>query len=174
MNIKQHQTFKFENDRNGYTYFGHSFFQIPISHLRFFLQNCYAYVYRYDGPNQFITNLGKYGMQFNDLDITIDTKNNLIYISQLFFAPNYLDIMNEEEFYIKTESMNSVEVYQQNLLTSAIITKDNFLYLLVQWGQFLDMKYPFILFYLNDKNEYDLLPFDTQETMDQFIIAHTK
>ena len=169
MKIQQYQIFKFVTQDSTYDFLANLYFQAPISHIVFFLKNYYGYVYRYKDPKKFISNIEKDGIQINDLDITIDKKNNLFYISELFFAPNYQDIMTEEEFYIKIEKMNILEIYQQNLFTSTILTKENFLQILIKWGQFLNIKYPFIILYLNDNNWYDLASFDTQDAMQQFI-----
>ena len=178
MHIKQYEKFEFKSQFNIYSNFGNSHFQNPISHVQFFLNDCYGYVRRAGGPIKFFANLqapnGEWGMGFNELDLSVDIKKNLVYISELFFASNYQDIMTEEEFNIKSDEMSSLELYQSNILDSAVMSKDNFIHLLFAWDKILNQTPCFVLLYLDDKDWYDVLPFETQESMEKFIADHTE
>ena len=178
MHIKQYEKFKFKPQFNIYWSLGNSNFQNPISHAGRFLLNCYGYVHRAGGPIPFFASLqalnGEWGMGFNELDLSVDMDKKLVYISELSFGYNYKDIMTEEEFYIKCDEMGYLELYKNNIIQSAVMTKDNFIHLLTVWGKFFNTMPPFVLLYLDDKNWYDVLPFDSQEAMEKFITDHTK
>ncbi len=109
-------------------------------------------------------------MSFNELDLNIDMEKNLVYIGEMFDPETYN--MTEQEFNSKYNNMNSVQICQNNMVDCVVMTKDNFINLLIVWGQLLETKPPFVVLYIDDNNWYDLLPFDSQETMEFFITDH--
>jgi len=67
-----------------------------------------------------------------------------------------------------------IQLCHEKSLDYNIMTKDNFIYLLTQWNKIVDQLLPFALLYIDENNWYDVLPFDTQEAMEQFVADHTK
>ena len=178
MQIRQYKLFEFEIQNKSYGFFGNLDYQNPITHVQFFLNDCYGYVRRAGGSIPFFASLqapnGEWGMGFNELDLSVDMENKLVYISELFFGYNYKDIMTEEEFYIKCDEVGYLELYKKNIIESAVMTKDNFIHLLTAWEKLLQDQSPFALLYLNDKGWYDVLPFDFLEAMEKFVADHTQ
>jgi len=178
MLIKQHIKFEFKLQFNVYYSFGNSYYQNPITHVQFFLNDCYGYVRRAGSPIQYFESLenkyGEWGGGLNGLDLSVDIEKKLVYISELFFGYNYEDIMTEDEFDIKCDEMGYLELYRNNIIESAVMTIENFIHLLTVWGKLLDTMSPFVLLYLDDKDWYDLLAFDSQEAMEEFVADHTK
>jgi len=176
MQIQQYKEFEFKIKRKRYGFFGDFHYQSPISHVQFFLDDCYGYVYRAGGPLPFLNSLSvpnrECGMTFEMVDLNVDMQNNLVYLGEVFDA--YEADLTDEEFNIKYNNMNALQLCQNNIVDHAIMTKDNFIHLLTVWGKFLDTVRPFILLYLDDTGWYDLLPFDTQEAMEEFVADHTK
>ncbi len=174
MQIKQYQTFKFEAQSKEYRCLRNSHDENKITYVQFFLNDCYGYVRRYGGPIRFLASLkadnGEWGMSFNELDLNIDMEKNLVYIGEMFDPETYN--MTEQEFNSKYNNMNSVQICQNNMVDCVVMTKDNFINLLIVWGQLLETKPPFVVLYIDDNNWYDLLPFDSQETMEFFITDH--
>jgi hypothetical protein len=55
-----------------------------------------------------------------------------------------------------------------------MMTKDNIIHLLTIWEKIITQKSNFVLLYLDDKDWYDVLPFDTEEAMEKFLADHTQ
>ncbi len=127
MEIKQYKSFQFNRLNNNYQVLNYGYFESPISHVISCLESCYYYVLRYGGPVKFVLFLDDIGIGFNELDISVDSKNDLIYTSEQFFAENYEHCMTKEEFDIKSENMTNLELYQHDFLTHAVMTKNNFI-----------------------------------------------
>jgi hypothetical protein len=70
--------------------------------------------------------------------------------------------------------MTPLQLCQNKISKNAILSKDNFISLLTKWSDFYDVKKSFVLLYLDDKDWYDVLPFDSQETMEKFVADHTQ
>ena len=174
MKIQQYKRFKF--DLSGYELAASSYYQYPIFYVGDFLQAFYGYVNRAGGPIQFFESLrdsrGIWGMTFESVDLNVDIQNNLVYLSEVF-GPYEAD-MTDDEFNIKYNNMNALQLCQNNIIDHAVMTKDNFINLLTKWGHFYDTKEPFVLLYFDENNWYDVLPFDTQEAMELFVADHTK
>ena len=81
--------------------------------------------------------------------------------------------MTDDEFNIKYNNMNTLQLCQNNVIDYAVLTKDNFIHLLTKWGNLFKAKEPFVLLYLDDKGWYDVLPFDSLESMNKFAADHT-
>ena len=101
---------------------------------------------------------------FQYFAITIDDIQNLIYMSDL----HYYD-------YSLAKNMSASKIIQlchERSLEYNVLSKDNFIYLLTTWNKILDQLPQFALLYQNDNDWYDILPFQTQEAMKQFVADH--
>src|SRR3989339_1560876 len=169
MKIKQYKLFQFKSNRYGFI--KTTYYQNPISHVEMFLHYGYGYVSRAGGPIPFLDSLhapnGECGTTIEMVDLNVDTQNDLIYLGEVFDA--YEANMTDEEFNIKYNNMNALQLCQNNIADCAVMTKDNFVHLLNAWEKFWENKSPFILLYLDDKNWYNALPFDSQQAMEDFI-----
>jgi len=173
MKIQQYKRFKLDLHRYGLA--TNSYYQNPLFYVGDFLQTFYGYVNRAGGPMNFFESLqdsrGVWGMTFESVDLNVDIENNLIYLSEVF-GPYEADL-KDEEFNIKYDNMNTLQLCQNNIIDYAVMTKDNFIYLLTLWGDLYKAKEPFVLLYLDDKGWYDVLPFDSLEVMNKFAAEHT-
>ncbi len=111
------------------------------------------------------------GMEFDNIDISIDHENNLVYLSEGWY--DYKDKSTTPEIEELFEQGNLIKLCKMNFLKYITMTKNNFFNLILNWAQLVDKKAPYILIYLDDKDWYDSLPFDTQEAMEQFVADHT-
>jgi hypothetical protein len=174
MNIRQYKRFEFQN--NEYEYQGMSHYKNPISHVEMFLYRVFGYVNRAGGAVKFLNNLyaldSENRMTLEMVDLNIDTQKNLIYLCETFDA--YEADMTEEEFNIKYNNMNALQLCQNNIIDCAVITKDNFVHLFNAWKEMYQNQSPFVLLYLDEKNWYDVLPFESQEAMEEFVATHTQ
>ncbi len=175
MNIKQYE--KLELKMNNYRILGGiGRYKNPISYVEMFLNNYSGHVHRMGGPIPFLDSLhapnGECGMGFDMIDLNVDTKNNLIYLGEIFDA--YEADMTDEEFNIKYNNMNALQLCQNNIVDCAVMTKDNFVHLFNTWEEVWQNQSPFALLYLDDNNWYGVLPFDSQQAMEEFIAAHTQ
>ena len=174
MKIIQYKPFEFQN--NEYEYQGMSYYKNPISHVEMFLYYGYGYVFRAGGPIPFLDSLhapnGECGTTIEMVDLNVDIKNDLIYLGEIFDA--YEADMTDEEFNIKYNNMNALQLCQNNIVDCAVMTKDNFVHLFNTWEEIWQNQSPFALLYLDDKNWYDVLPFDSQQAMEEFVAAHTQ
>lgn len=174
MKIQQYK--KFELDLYRYGLVENSYYQNPISYVEYFLHYFSGYVRREGGPIQFLDTLknyqGEYGMTFETVDLNFDKEHNIVYLGEIFDAYE-LDI-TEQEFNEKYNNMTPLQLCQNKISKNAILSKDNFISLLTKWSDFYDAKKSFVLLYLDDKNWYDSLPFDSQEAMEKFIAEHTQ
>lgn len=174
MKIQQYKRFELDVDR--YSLAANSHYQNPISYVEYFLHYCSGYARRAGGPIPFLNSLrdpnGQDGMTYEMVDLNIDNQNDLVYLGEVF-GP-YEENMTDEEFNIKYNNMNALQLCQNNITDCAFMTKDNFINLLTKWSHFYDTKEPFVLLYLDDKNWYDVLTFDTKEVMAKFVADHTK
>jgi hypothetical protein len=67
------------------------------------------------------------------------------------------------------EDWSYTEICKNNIIPHASMTKDNFAHILTKWDQLWNQKPPYILLYQNDQDWYELEPFQSQETMEQFV-----
>ncbi len=175
MNIKEYRSFEYKMN-NYFILNSTGYYESHISYVGTFLHDSSGRVYRKGGPLPFLDSLhapnGECGMGFDMIDLNVDTKNNLIYLGEIFDA--YEANMTEEEFNIKYNNMNALQLCQNNIVDCAVMTKDNFVHLLNTWKEIWQNQSPFALIYLDDKNWYDVLPFDSQEAMEEFVAAHTE
>jgi len=109
---------------------------------------------------------------FELVELSIDEENNLIYLYEGNYTydskPKTAEI--EELF----EQDKFIQLCKIGFLDYIVISKKNFINLLLAWDEILNTKPPFALLYLDDKYLYDVVPFDTQKAMEKFIVDHTK
>ena len=103
---------------------------------------------------------------FQYFAITINDENNLIYISDLHY--------NDYSLAKDMSASIIIKLCHEKSLDCNIMTENNFIYLVTEWNKLFQKLEPFILLYQDDKDWYDVLPFDTQEAMEQFVANHTK
>ena len=52
---------------------------------------------------------------------------------------------------------------QKQLVKHTLIGQENFIHVILAWTKYWQQSIPFVLLYLNDKDWYDILPFETEE-----------
>ncbi len=110
--------------------------------------------------------LSKVGI-FEDVEVGFDLKNNLIYLSDAY----------DDDYRSRTKNLTQdtvIEFCKNKTLEYITIPKDNFIHLVSSWMKLLEHEPNFAVLYLDDKDWYDVLPFETQETMEQFVADHIK
>src|SRR3990167_6175177 len=167
MYIKQHKQLKFESNK---FYPIYPKFESNISFLSSFFIFDFGYI-----KNDLETNISKLNhvdsMAWNDDEIVIDQKNNLVYIG---IVPDFCCDEEYDEIYEeKMKGKSLLQLYQENLLDHMTISKENFFYILRTWKKYLDEKPPFLLLYENENNWFDLEPFESKNIMDEFVINHS-
>ena len=98
--------------------------------------------------------------------VNIKKLKNMIYISDL----HHYD-------YSKMENMSAsmiIQLCHNNSLSYNTMTKENFIHLMSLWNNLINKLTPLILLYQDDKDWFDVKPFDTQEAMEQFVADHTQ
>ena len=140
-----------------------------IIYIRAFLIHCLRNVFNFIKA---IETYSKDGMSFELVEITIDNQNNLVYFSESWY--DYKDKPTTPEVKILLEEENFIKLCKMGFLDYIVMTKDNFMHILFAWDNILNQLPPFALLYQDDKNWYDVLPFDTQESMEQFVVDHTQ
>ena len=96
--------------------------------------------------------------------IVLEQKKNLVYICDLFY-----------ETYLRMEDQSAehiLELCLQGEYEYNVITLENFKYLLDQWIAILEYKPNFALLYQDENDWYDVLPFQTESQMKQFVQDH--
>jgi len=114
----------------------------------------------------------KYGMLFQDVNLDIDNESDLVYVSESYHT--YDSKLKTQEIEDLLEKEDFIELCKIGFLDHIVMTKENFIHLLLAWDKILDQLQPFALLYLDDQNWYDVLPFDSQEKMEKFVADHTK
>ncbi len=144
-----------------------------ISFIYFFLHYAYFYVLR-QGVLGYIKEVS-----FSDCNhlyelvtLSFDSKNNIAYFSEE--SDNYESKINTPELEQLAEEGNIIELCRRGIADHEKMTKDNFFYLLIAWGKILEELPPFALLYEDDKNWFDVLPFDSKEAMEKFVADHTQ
>ena len=127
------------------------------------------------GVSDFIKAINTYsrdGMSFEFVEITIDRENDLVYFSESWY--DYKNKPTTPEIDQLLEEENFIKLCKIGFLDYIVMTKDNFIHLLLAWDNILKQLPPFALLYLDDKDWFDIMPFQTQEEMEQFVADHTK
>ena len=138
--------------------------------LTVFLIWFFNYVKR-DGVSSFIKK-NQEGIEFEEVNIDIDNINNVVFFSESWHhykkkqTTTKIDELLEEE--------NFIELCKIGFLDHITMTKGNFIHILFAWDKLLDQQPPFALLYQDDKDWFDVKPFDTQKAMEQFVTDHTQ
>ena len=147
----------------------------PISFLYLFFHDAYPYIQR-EGVCEYIKNLDDKKealIDYNMVNVIINNNKNLIYLSEGYYL--YKNKIITPEIDLLLEQENFVQLCQIGFLEYACMKKENFIHLIVSWDKIWNQKeIEFILLYLDDQNWYDVLPFDSQEAMENFVADHTK
>ncbi len=171
MNIEQSKQLRF--DLNGLHQLN-SKLEFPIYFLYSFCFNAYGYALK-QGIIKYIKMLdfiGNDACQYEEINICFDHEKKLIYIFESWY--DYKNKSTTPEIENLLEAENFVQLCRMNFLKYAALTKENFIHLLLTWEKIIHQKAPFILIYLDDKDWYDSLPFETQEAMEKFVADHTQ
>ncbi len=140
-----------------------------LYNLNMFLSSHFGYVKR-KGILTFIKECSL-GIRFEWINVDIDHENDLVYINESYESndPKF----DTPEINTLIEADNFIALCKMGLVDYTVMTKDNFTHLLFAWDKIIDTLPPFALLYQDDQGWYDVLSFDTQETMEQFIADHT-
>ncbi|MBV8661346.1 MAG: hypothetical protein JO129_04345 [Candidatus Dependentiae bacterium] len=141
-----------------------------LYYLTIFLLWRFGYVTS-DGVLNFVEKY-KHGISFEEVDINIDDENDLVYFSESWY--DYKNKPTTPEIDQLLEEENFIKLCKIGFLDYIVMTKDNFIHLLLAWDNILKQLPPFALLYLDDKDWFDIMPFQTQEEMEQFVADHTK
>ena len=172
MYIKEYESFKFEN--NKYCFFKKTNDQTHLFFLSMFLWDTLYYFFRME-PQAFIQSLDNFnsdGQAFEFVEIDIDHEKKLIYLSEPYddLIKKIID-KSEKNFYTITPKLT---LCQKQIIKHVVITQENFIKIILLWTKIWNTKAPFILLYLDGKNSYEVLPFETQQAMEDFVAVHTQ
>jgi len=142
-----------------------SFFYITT-----FFRTAFIYVKR-DGILNFIKK-NKEGMEFEEINLDINDTSNIIFLSESWH--DYKDKTTTPEIEELLEEGNFIKLCEIGFLDHITMTKDNFINILFSWDKIIDQQPPFALLCQDDKDWFDVKPFDTQEAMEQFVADHTQ
>jgi len=166
MYIQQHKQLKYKSED---FYPINPIFKCNISFLSYFLMLDFGHIRQnleYEIKYYFIDNEGT---GFPTTEVSVDNKNNLVYIGEM---PDPCDY--EDEDYPFISGKTPLEHFQEGLLESVNLTKDNFFHILRTWNKYLEEKPSFLLLYQDENDWFDILPFQSKEEMDQFVENHTE
>ncbi len=169
MYIIKYDQYKLDRDR----YSVYKKFDIDLHFLSIFLTDVVYYDFRMK-IQELIQDLDTFhsdGQGFDFVELDVDHKNNMIYLSEPY--SDYMKKIPDPKFYEFYSTTLSVILCQNNLIEHLVITKNNFVHVLSLWTECWEHRKAFALLYQDDQGWYDVLPFDTQETMEQFIADHT-
>jgi hypothetical protein len=175
MTIKQE--LQFESKGNDYSYIGGKV-KGGIRYISIFFHDAYFYVQR-AGIINYINELyipdgyGECNMMYEMVTITIDIELDIIYLhgDATDFIKTIEDLKLQKFYY---DELLDLDLCKNNILPHAAMTKDNFVHILTKWDQLWNQKPPYILLYQNDQDWYELEPFETQESMEQFVADHAE
>ncbi len=169
MRIKQYDMYA-ERDR----YYNVLHKKIPITfyYITFFLTTWFSSIKRRK-TSQYIANLQileNVLMIFEDLIVSVDNKEKIVYISEGYYmydgkptTPEIEKLLDEEDF---------IELCKIGFLEYNIMSKDNFISLLLSWDKITDDLSPFAMLYQDDQDLFHVVPFQTQQAMEQFLAEH--
>lgn len=173
MYLMQNKQFKLENIK----YFPIRYLDFPldfsISYVALLFFDAFPHI-RLFGTQEYVEkfrNKIRSGMSSEMIECTIDYEHELVYIHEP------LDSFGREKT-SKTKRLieldASIELCHRGFIGYTCITQENFYHLLLTWQKLIDKRSLYILIYLDDENWYDVLPFETQEAMEKFIVDHTQ
>jgi len=141
-----------------------------ISFIYSFFLHGFVYVRR-NGIFNFIKKY-KDGIELEEVNIDIDNTNNIVYFSEGHYGYDNKPTTSEVDDLF--EEQNFIELCKIGFLDHITMTKDNFTHILLTWDKIIDQQSPFALLYQDNKNWFDVKPFNTQEAMEQFVADHTQ
>jgi len=145
-----------------------------IIYLEMFFDEAFPHIRLFETIN-FIKDINDYPHDrflFELVELSIDEQNGLIYIYESYRTYDSKSKTLEIEELLEQD--NFIELCKIGFLDYMIITKENFIHLLLAWDKLLNEQSAFILLYLDDENWYEVLSFDSQEVMEQFVVDHIK
>ena len=172
MYIKEYETFTRNLEKS---YSLHSLTEQSSNYIAYFLCDSFSSLKRI-GITDFInelSNFNKDGIEFELVDLNLDQKTNFIYISETYSDYSKKTIRNPALDRL-INMAPPIELCKKNLIQYSIMTKENFIHILLAWDNILHQLPPFALLYQDDENWYNVLPFDTQKAVEQFVADHTK
>ncbi|MBP6869709.1 hypothetical protein KBC04_02410 [Candidatus Babeliales bacterium] len=125
--------------------------------------------------NQLEKNINRYfveghGIGLPSTQISVDKKNDLIYIGMM---PDPCD--DDSGVYDPINNDKTcLDLFKEGLVESVHLSKENFFYILRTWDKYFEEKPSFLLLYQDDKDWFDLKPFETRELMEQFLEEHLR
>lgn len=162
----------YKKDSNKYLLYNTT--KSDLYYLTIFLIWFFDYIRR-DGTVNFIEKLKtvyKDGMSFELVNIDIDNENNLVYFSESYHTYDKKSKTHEIDDLLKDD--NIIQLCKIGFLNHIVMSKENFIHILLGWDRILNSLPLFVLVYKDDKDWYDVLPFDSQQKMEQFIVDNTK
>ncbi|MBV8660762.1 MAG: hypothetical protein JO129_01280 [Candidatus Dependentiae bacterium] len=102
-----------------------------------------------------------------EVDIILDKNTHLVYIVEGY----------DNDYRYRIPGITKeiiIKMCKRGELNFNILYQNNFKYLFEKWVQLLQHEPKFALLYQDDKDWFDLMPFQTQEEMEQFVADHTK
>ena len=147
--------------------------QTPISLINIFFLDGFGHLKR-GGQLIFmqkIENLLMHGMGFENVRVTIDTLNSLVYISEVYYDKNK---PTTDEIEKLLDEQNEIELCKMGFLEHVILTKENFLHIILSWDKASNQRSPFALLYQDENGWFDILPFNSSEAMEKFVADHTQ
>jgi len=114
----------------------------------------------------------KNGFMYEEINVSIDNESDLVYFSEEL--DSYEHEITTPELDQLAEDGNTIELCRRGIARHITMTKNNFFYLLTAWGRLCEKLPPFALMYEDDKNWFDILPFESKEAMEKFVADHIK
>lgn len=146
-----------------------------ISFIYLYFHEAYRDIHKQGIANYvaLLDSLGNDAFRYNEINLCFDQEENLIYIFESLYYYRNKPTTQAIEKLLDTE--NFLELCRVHFVEYASMTKENFVHILHAWEKFWNQKsIMFMLLYLDDKDWYDILPFDSQEAMEKFVDEHTK
>ncbi len=143
-----------------------------IYYISSFFMGGVGYVLR-QGINEYMKKMSESECNFlyDEVTISFDNEHNLVYLSDKL--SNYEAQINTQELNELADDGKIVELCRRGIVDHAVLTKENFIHILLTWDKILDQSPPFALLYQNENNWYDSVGFDSLEAMEKFIADHT-
>jgi hypothetical protein len=147
--------------------------QYPITLITRFFNDGFNHIHLF-GTRKYIEkfkNRKSSGICFEIIELTIDSKSNLAYISEIW-RDSTQEVTPEIDQLIENDAI--IELCRINFIKYTVMSEDNLFHLLLAWEEFVNKEVPYILLYQDDQDWYDSLAFESQETMEKFIADHTQ
>jgi len=114
----------------------------------------------------------KNGISYEEVDVNIDNQNDLVYLSESYHTYDAKPMTQEIDDLFEAEKF--IELCKIGFLDYDVMTKENFIHILLLWDKILDQVPSFALLYEDNKNWFDVLPFDSKGAMEKFVADHTQ